>query len=440
MDCRHVPDPDPTASIISPAVPRDSATAIAFACIALGCNFWVHRAYILQLVGNVWMQILAAELSVGAGRQEFQSRKTTGEEKKRKAQEEYARLKISQIGLRSAQGFTMAILTLRLFLSTVFGILSESTFYYLPLALLVFHVMDRVPLTTFSCDACLVGASLAWTVAIALSEITPVHMVQLSSRTVWRVILSLGFCNPKVSLLCSAVFSAMHVHKLYNFASSDPYFSSAKDSLLVSELAVFCNIGLVVVTCNGCIKESVHARLQVLVAQSCERSSRRLLSVLCEAVVTLGPDLRIAGSCQNLCHMLMAGFGSRGKGLTGALFTSFLAPGDRQRFEDFIHGWRQIDDTLSDCSGTSTKYRPPGSLQVHLRDAGGLLFPVDLFHVINPNSDDTSAPTSHLIGIKEEQGPQRGQELTTSSVFSDIAPSSSPSVSGIKANNNSNNN
>ncbi|CAE8672083.1 unnamed protein product, partial [Polarella glacialis] len=82
---------------------------------------------------------------------------------------------------------------------------------------------------------------------------------------------------------------------------------------------------------------------------------------------------------------------------------------------DFIHGWRQIDDTLSDCSGTSTKYRPPGSLQVHLRDAGGLLFPVDLFHVTNPNSDDTSAPTSHLIGIKEEQGPQRGSQSQASS-------------------------
>ncbi|CAE8606134.1 unnamed protein product [Polarella glacialis] len=431
-----------------PAREQDTPVAIAWVLISVGLNLWMNRAHFLDFAAKFRIRTLSAKLPVGAGWQGWQSRKSTVKEKKFKAQEDKARFSVSRRFLHVAQCSCAILLAALLFLSLVFGIPAGFACYSLSFTMVFFSLIDSglFPVTMVSFDACLALASLAWTAVIAFSAVTPAALVQIGGRTVCRVILSLAFCNPQMSNLCLATFSSVHLYKLYNFVIMDPYLSGAAGSLVANEVAVFIIITMIVATFNGCIKESVHARVQVLVAQSCERSSKKLLSVLCEAVVTLGPDLRIAGSCRNLSHMLMAGFGSRSGGLRGALFTSLLAQGDRQRFEDFIHGFpcsagRMIDDALSDSSGTSTDSRPPGSLRVHLRDAGGLHFLVDIFHVTIPNSDDTSTSASHLIGIKEEPGAPRLPELLPPSVFPglDLAPgvhqaddawSSSPSATG----------
>ncbi|CAE8660306.1 unnamed protein product [Polarella glacialis] len=431
-----------------PARGQDTAAAIACACISVGLNIWVHRAHFLDLAGKVRMRTLSAKIPVEPGGQGWQSRKNTEKEKKLKAQEDKARYSVSKRFVQVSQGCCTVVLAVGVFLSLAFGIPAGFALYSLSVGMFFLSLIDSglFPVTMVSFDACLVLTSLAWTAVIAFSAVTPVALVHIGGRTVCRVILSLAFCNQQISMLCLAAFSSVHLFKLHSFVIMDPYFSGAAGSLVINELVVFINIAMIVATFNGCIKESVHARVEVLVAQSCERSSKKLLSVLCEAVVTLGPDLRIVGSCRNLAHMLMADFGSRSKGLRGALFTSFLAQGDRRRFEDFISGFpcparRQIDEALSDSSGTSTDARPPGSLQVHLRDAGGVHFLVDIFHVTIPNSDDLSAPASHLIGIKEEPGAPRQPELLPPSAFSDLesapelqqaddASSSSPSVNG----------
>ncbi|CAE8741892.1 unnamed protein product [Polarella glacialis] len=421
---------------------NDTPVAIAWVLISVGLNLWMNRAHFLDFAAKFRIRTLSAKLPVGAGWQGWQSRKSTEKEKKFKAQEDKARFSVSRRFLHVAQCSCAILLAALLFLSLVFGIPAGFACYSLSFTMVFFSLIDSglFPVTMVSFDACLALASLAWTAVIAFSAVTPAALVQIGGRTVCRVILSLAFCNPQMSNLCLATFSSVHLYKLYNFVIMDPYLSGAAGSLVANEVAVFIIITMIVATFNGCIKESVHARVQVLVAQSCERSSKKLLSVLCEAVVTLGPDLRIAGSCRNLSHMLMAGFGSRSGGLRGALFTSLLAQGDRQRFEDFIHGFPMIDDALSDSSGTSTDSRPPGSLRVHLRDAGGLHFLVDIFHVTIPNSDDTSTSASHLIGIKEEPGAPRLPELLPPSVFPDDAWSSSPSATGQDNNNNDNNN
>ncbi|CAE8582577.1 unnamed protein product, partial [Polarella glacialis] len=155
-------------------------------------------------------------------------------------------------------------------------------------------------------------------------------------------------------------------------------------------------------------------------------SKRKLLSVLCDAHVTLGHDFRILGRCTELSHMLMTGFGSHSKGLEGTEFTSLMTESDQQRFLDLLAVGAVPDSGLENDDGKSSETSqssraassrlkwlaaPAKSIQVHIRDAAGVRFPIELFHIFLPNMHNPSAPPGHLIGIREEPG---GHEISTS--------------------------
>ena len=116
-------------------------------------------------------------------------------------------------------------------------------------------------------------------------------------------------------------------------------------------------------------------------AQDAHASVHKLLSVLCDAVVHLGPSGRIIGKTPHFNALLCA---SPDQNLDDTLFASHLRnQSDRTRFEDMIRS----------ASGDGA---PAAALPVHMnRDSGGALL-VELFFVHLPTLHGQSG---HVISL-----------------------------------------
>ncbi|CAE8687319.1 unnamed protein product [Polarella glacialis] len=227
---------------------------------------------------------------------------------------------------------------------------------------------------------------------------------------------------------------------MFNTAEGiDPNYYDAM--AITSEALSFVGIILLASMVEKLLKEKVEVAMDVVEMELSLHSKRKLLSVLCDAHVTLGHDFRILGRCTELSHMLMTGFGSHSKGLEGTEFTSLMTESDQQRFLDLLavgampdSGLENDDGKTNETSQSSQSSRvassrlkwlaaPAKSIQVHIRDAAGVRFPIELFHIFLPNMHNPSAPPGHLIGIREEPG---GHEISTSfqqlGSISEVAP------------------
>jgi len=128
-----------------------------------------------------------------------------------------------------------------------------------------------------------------------------------------------------------------------------------------------------------------------------QRSVRKMLLSLCDAVVQLGPDLHIQGPSPQLASLLLATGG--GCMLDGADFTARIATEqDRDRFKSKIaEAAARLE--FSEPGGLSST--PP--LHMHLRDSTGAFVSVEIFHVHFPDLDGLEEKPCHLIGLREEQ-------------------------------------
>jgi len=148
----------------------------------------------------------------------------------------------------------------------------------------------------------------------------------------------------------------------------------------------------------------IEATFEVRSWKIAHRAVRKLLSVLCDAEVHLGPDLRVINPSQKIAHLL-------GNGVLDAAGREFLhcvVDFDRGRFQEFVSassspysGARRdntgvVDDTYENDDETG----PPASIQLNLCDAAGNCFPVELFHVGLPDLN-SNLRAGHLIGIRE---------------------------------------
>eukprot|EP00929_Paragymnodinium_shiwhaense_P063216 TRINITY_DN31597_c0_g1_i1.p1 TRINITY_DN31597_c0_g1~~TRINITY_DN31597_c0_g1_i1.p1 ORF type:complete len:810 (+),score=147.11 TRINITY_DN31597_c0_g1_i1:125-2554(+) len=115
----------------------------------------------------------------------------------------------------------------------------------------------------------------------------------------------------------------------------------------------------------------------------------RLLSALCDAVVTLGPDLRISQKASKFANLLFQD-GSR-NALEGSLFLDFMADTDKQRFKDFV-------SRSPDWASSTADPMPAQALNVLLRDRWGSGVQVQLLH---SHFLDQFDQVSHLLGICE---------------------------------------
>ena len=90
-------------------------------------------------------------------------------------------------------------------------------------------------------------------------------------------------------------------------------------------------------TCMFClvekwIVERIRATIDARDSRHEHMAAKRLLSVLCDSEICLGPDLCMIGSVERLANLLM----TSSHALQGKSFVSFLPDSDAQRFHNFI--------------------------------------------------------------------------------------------------------
>ncbi|CAE7360219.1 unnamed protein product [Symbiodinium sp. CCMP2456] len=133
-----------------------------------------------------------------------------------------------------------------------------------------------------------------------------------------------------------------------------------------------------------------------------QSAARRMLAVLCDAQVLLGPDLKIISHDRGLAQLLMSSCSP----LEGRAFVDFMAPRDIHRFEAFIESAVKVaaatglDASLHKSVPRRPYVPPPTSLLVHITDSHGLLVAVELFHICVPGPTGERA---HFIGISEAE-------------------------------------
>ncbi|CAE8588787.1 unnamed protein product [Polarella glacialis] len=290
-------------------------------------------------------------------------------------------------------------------------------------------------LTSFFLDVLAVSCHFLAFVAIFFIPDLPKLFLMAPLRCTARALFGVVFVvDTKLTVLCNIPFALANIYKLSEassiFRAAGGQYSDLYVGVLIilgevlSLLGIICLISMV----QKLFYEKVEVTLDVVHMEHSNNLKMKLLSVLCDAHVKLGPDFQILGRCTELSHMLMTGFGPHSKGLEGTLFTSLMTEIDQQRFLDLVavgampdSGFENDDGKSSETSQSTQSSRaasrlkwpsaPAKSIQVHIRDAAGVRFPIELFHIFVPNMHNPSAPPSHLIGIREEPG---GHEISTS--------------------------
>ncbi|CAE8622386.1 unnamed protein product [Polarella glacialis] len=426
---------------VDPQFSPGTAFVVTVAYVALSTHVWIERARIANTVkrwgrsypnlAELFRGILQIPKQLKLARS--RSEKQMAEEAVRQAAFERSRVAACSTIITTVCPLFGILLFLRASLVLWRGVAVES----LPVVLVGYLLFllassEVVELTSFVLDVLAVCFYAVIFVSAFLLP-SPAKVLLLSPvRCLGRAMIGLTFSNTKLTVICSIPISVANIYKLIE-ASSVFRIAGGQDSdyvilAIASEVVSFLMIIFVVCMVEKLFKEKVEVALDAVHMEHSLHSKRKLLSVLCDAHVELGHDFRILGRCTELSQMLMTGFGPNSNGLGGTMFTTLLAEIDQRRFVDFVAVSAMPDrsdsddnDKSSETSRSSQSSRaasshlhssaPAKSLHVNIRDAAGVRFPIELFHVLVHNMRNPSAPPSHLIGIREEPG---GHEISTS--------------------------
>lgn len=198
-----------------------------------------------------------------------------------------------------------------------------------------------------------------------------------------------GFCN---FLICAGVCVAHVLH--YAGAEAMTRAELGLVEPVVTEVVGTTIIVASIVSFDRWACGMALSALDIKSLAQSEATVLRLLSALCDAVVTLGPELRISHPAPKLANLLIQNRrdpkdGSR-SALVGTNFLDFMVETDRERFRDFMARAPELE--------SSADPEPAQALNVHLRDSSGLGVQVQLFHSRFRDRDDQ---VGHLIGICE---------------------------------------
>jgi len=179
----------------------------------------------------------------------------------------------------------------------------------------------------------------------------------------------------------------------------------------------------------------VHATVTAHSIDSARQAVHALLSVFCDSVVHLGPDVNILRPAPELAHLLCISKAHRPEGsgaavdaaisLVGDNLANYMEKEDRQRFVEFIASTQQATASEEqarhethcaqpeDILETNTTWAggPPGAIHLHMNSPFKAAFPVDLFAV---HFRDLKGQVGHLIGIREAGSQGSIPELPTS--------------------------
>eukprot|EP00927_Polykrikos_kofoidii_P068596 TRINITY_DN63941_c0_g1_i1.p1 TRINITY_DN63941_c0_g1~~TRINITY_DN63941_c0_g1_i1.p1 ORF type:complete len:740 (-),score=93.91 TRINITY_DN63941_c0_g1_i1:47-2266(-) len=238
-----------------------------------------------------------------------------------------------------------------------------------------------------------------WWAATALPVVMPVlkvhtrHIITVSylPRTVAAFVVG----SSRVSGVCNVVIGALMCCYFVILPGDGPKISET----VIRE--VLCTT--IIVYSSVCFDRWACARARSAMDTKSMAMSQatvlRILFAMCDAVVTLGQDLRVSQRAPKLANLLRQNekktatedVASR-KALVGVNFVDLLAETDAVRFLNFV---ARGSTTVEEPSGDPI---PAEALNVHLRNCSGLCRQVQLFHSQFRDSDDQ---VGHFIAICE---------------------------------------
>eukprot|EP00929_Paragymnodinium_shiwhaense_P116970 TRINITY_DN8704_c0_g3_i2.p1 TRINITY_DN8704_c0_g3~~TRINITY_DN8704_c0_g3_i2.p1 ORF type:complete len:783 (+),score=188.51 TRINITY_DN8704_c0_g3_i2:110-2458(+) len=124
-----------------------------------------------------------------------------------------------------------------------------------------------------------------------------------------------------------------------------------------------------------------------------QQMTQSLLSALCDAVVTLGPDLAIAHPTPKLNALLLRNSTS----MEGTSFLSLIAPDDRERFQQFVASFSS-SLLCNPTDGHKHPSEPAQAITVHFLDGFQSRVQVQLFHTCLADAGHSMV---HLLGVCE---------------------------------------
>jgi len=214
-----------------------------------------------------------------------------------------------------------------------------------------------------------------------MSSALPINLLQ-------RTVMGILTCNGLVTATCNTGILVAHLVALqkvgYYVTHDDGLYRAAFADVIGTALLIF-----VLTFFEHCIWRAFRCLLEVNRSSKTEMTVLRLLSALCDAVVTLGDDLRISTPAPKLANLLLQGCSMQG--LEGSDFLDFMVETDRVRFRQFLAQEPDWADSSNDPA-------PAQALNVHLRDTRGKGVQCQLLH---SHFQDLGGEVMHLIGICE---------------------------------------
>lgn len=205
-----------------------------------------------------------------------------------------------------------------------------------------------------------------------------------------RAILGLAVCKASVTGACNLVVMAAHCASQLRGGSPDD--TELRRYLVMEEILSTAIIVFIHFSFEHWVCFAARHALDIKASSRAEVTARRLLSALCDAVVTLGPDLRISAHAPKLANLLLEGHSTQA--LKDAHFLDFMAGTDQDRFRDFMSRAPDPGEEGLDLFDLE----PAQALNVHLQNSSGSAVHVQLFH---SHFYDLNGQVSHLIGICE---------------------------------------
>lgn len=201
-------------------------------------------------------------------------------------------------------------------------------------------------------------------------------------RTMVRMVLAVVYMDACKVILWNLLFSIIvgwqASHNIRALQSAGSNLQSTASFVWV-EICVLFGMVVLCLLVQHFFEETVRAQLDM---EAEHRAVDKILAVLCDAVVHLGPSGEIVHASPQLRHIFRT---VHDELLEGSLLAKYLASAhDRLRFEELISA-RRSQDAAS-------------ALHVHVQICSEQPRPVTLFHVYMP---DTEGNPGHVIGLRE---------------------------------------
>ncbi|CAE8721693.1 unnamed protein product [Polarella glacialis] len=191
----------------------------------------------------------------------------------------------------------------------------------------------------------------------------------------------LPLCKPLCMAVLTLMQNAVTIFMFEKVLNADACHAECNPNWFGTELGIDA---LLIVSCliiSNALTEGARATLEAKTSRQVQTTAHSLLSVLCDAVLTLGPDLQLLHKSPQLAALLLKAAGPRY--LLGEDLMNLVVPEDQA----------QLRQDLESHDGCDVRLLRSG-----MRDSSGGIVQVRIFHAPFLDLDDRMC---HLVGVCE---------------------------------------